>query len=64
MEEVKKTKGLNKYKLDKLRNNCSELFNVSTSTFDGATFNINKSEEYSITEIKNMIISWNKKEVK
>lgn len=53
-----------KYKLRKLRDNSRELFNVSTSTFDGATFGLNTEDEFTKPEIKEVIDRWLKQEVK
>lgn len=53
-----------KYKLKKLRDNARELFYVSTSTFDGATFGLNADDEFTKLEIKEVIDKWLKQEVK
>lgn len=53
-----------KFSVAKLRENCKKLFGVTTSTFDGATHNIEKSKNYSIAEMKKIIEDWKKKEVK
>ena len=47
-----------------LRNSCRELFDVSTSTFDGATALLDKGKRYSIAEIKETIGKWSKGVVK
>lgn len=43
-----------------LRNSCRELYDVSTSTFDGATAMLDKSKRYSTNEIKETIARWSK----
>lgn len=53
-----------KFPLSKLGENCQKLFNVSISTFNGATINLNKEIDYSVEEIKNTIQLWKKTEVK
>ncbi|MDO4301643.1 MAG: hypothetical protein Q4D26_09675 [Clostridia bacterium] len=51
-----------KFKLSKLRENARALFDVSTSTFDGATCSLGDDKEYTKTEVKNIIDKWLKKE--
>ncbi len=53
-----------KYRYHVIRENCRALFNVSTSTFDGATNNLDKNDEYDIDDIKKQINNWLKQEVK
>ncbi len=50
-----------KYTLEKLRENCMNLFGVSSSTFDGAAYGLDGS--YTISDMKNIINKWNSKEV-
>ena len=52
-----------KFKLFKLRENCVQLFGVSDSTFAGASCGLAK-DEYTISEMKNIINTWLKKEAK
>jgi hypothetical protein len=51
-----------KFTIDRLRADCSKLFGVSTSTFDGATHGL--KGEYTVEEMKSIIQKWMKKEVK
>ncbi len=51
-----------KYGLGELRKNCLTLFNVTTSTFDGAASSL--SGEFTVLEMKNIIAEWLKKEAK
>ena len=51
-----------KFTLEKLRENCGTLFGVSDCVFAGATANL--TGEYSVSEIKNTIAVWLKKEAK
>ncbi len=53
-----------KYPLDNLRKNARELFDISTSTFDGATYGLDTDATYSVAEIENIINNWLKKPVK
>lgn len=50
------------YSIPALRDNCAALFNVSTSTFDGAAAGC--SGMYTIEKMKSHIDEWLKKEVK
>ena len=52
-----------KFTLDKLRENCGTLFGVDESTFVGATYSL-KGKKYSVSEIKETINEWKKKEAK
>ena len=51
-----------KFTLPKLRENCYKLFGDDDSTFAGATHGLNG--EYTVSEIKNVINTWLKKEAK
>lgn len=51
-----------KFPIEKLRSNCVKLFKVTTSTFDGATSGM--TGEYTVSEIRGLLESWGKKEVK
>ena len=50
-----------KFSLDNLRDNCYELFGVSTSTFDGATYGL--VGEFTVDEMKTKINFWLKKPI-
>lgn len=52
------------YTLDKLRKYCVELFGVTSSTFDGATNDLDGGKEYTKEDIKRHIESCLAKEVK
>lgn len=52
-----------KFQLEELRKECLKLFGVTSSTFAGATADL-KGNEYSVSEIKQHIETWKKKEVK
>lgn len=51
-----------KYTVEKLRENCRQLFGVSTSTFAGATHGL--SGKYTVEEMRAHIKNWGKKGVK
>ncbi len=51
-----------KFTVAKLRENCRELFGITTSTFDGATYGL--TGKYTVDEMKARIKAWEKKEVK
>lgn len=57
-----KTGAAPKYTLEKLRANCRALFNVSTSTFDGATHGL--TGKFTVEEMRTHIEAWKRKEVK
>lgn len=46
-----------KFKIEKLRQNCMQLFRVSTSTFDGAMYGT-KATEMTINEADAVINKW------
>ena len=50
-----------KFPVARLREKCYDLFGVTTSTFDGATYGL--SGEYTVEEMKDKIRIWQKKEV-
>jgi len=52
------------FSLEKLRKNCFKLFNVSGSTFDGATYKLKQNKEYSVEKVKQTIEEWLKKPIK
>lgn len=61
--EIKKPeKAVQKFTLDKLRENSDKLFGISASTFDGAAYGL--KGEFTISEMKNIINNWTKKEAK
>lgn len=51
-----------KYAIEKLQENCRQLFGVSTSTFAGATFDM--TGKYTVEEMRAHIDAWKKREVK
>lgn len=51
-----------KYAVEKLQENCRQLFGVSTSTFAGATYGM--TGEYTVEEMRAHIEAWKKKGVK
>ncbi len=51
-----------KFTIDKLRENCRQLFGVSTSTFAGATHGLTGT--FTVEEMKAHIDEWGKKGVK
>lgn len=57
---VEKAEAKPKFSIEKLRQNCYAVFGISKSTFDGATYGLNG--EYTVSEIRNAIEKWQKKE--
>lgn len=51
-----------KFSIEKLRENCQKLFGISRSTFDGAASGL--KNEYTVSEMKDIISKWMKKEAK
>lgn len=51
-----------KFTIDKLRENCRQLFGVSTSTFVGATYGLTGT--FTVAEMKAHIDKWAKEGVK
>ena len=47
---------LPKFKLDRLRKDCLQLFGVTVSTFDGAVFGM--TGRFTVEEVKNRIDKW------
>lgn len=47
-----------KYPLTRLRRDCRKLFGVSTSTFDGATAGRKSGEEFTVTEMGEIVKKW------
>lgn len=58
--EIKKANA-KRYEIEKLYQNCVELFDVSGSTFIGATYGL--KGQYSVEEMKQIIENWKKKGV-
>lgn len=52
-----------RFPLASFRKNCIKAFQISTSTFDGATYGL-ADKEYSMDEMKSIIEKWKGKEVK
>lgn len=52
------------YEYSQIRKDCLKLFGITTSTFDGATTDINKQNSYTIQEVQDVINNWLKKEVR
>lgn len=46
------------FPLPKLREHCRELFDISASTFDGATFNLDADGCYTVEDVKKTIKNW------
>lgn len=53
-----------KYNLEKLRDNCIELFGITTTTFAGATAALPEKGMYTVAEIEGAINKWLNKEAK
>ncbi len=51
-----------KFSIEKLRKNCMKLFNITTSTFDGAAYGL--KGEYTVSDMKDIITKWQNREVK
>lgn len=62
-EEPMKSSGERKFPYEVLKKNCMKLFGVTSSTFVGATADMEK-EEYGIEEMRSIVGKWLKKEVK
>ncbi len=60
-EPDNKTAATPKFSVSRLREKCYDIFGVTTSTFDGATYGL--SGEYTVEEMKDKIKIWQKKEV-
>ena len=52
-----------KFTVQTLRENCVKLFGCTSSTFDGAFFE-KEDKEYTVSEEKEIIKNWLRKEVK
>lgn len=63
VEEPLKISDERKFPYEVLKANCMKLFHVTSSTFIGATIG-KENEKYTITEMKCIIDTWLKKEVK
>jgi hypothetical protein len=62
-DEVTAEKQVNTYPLSILRKECRKLFDVSTSTFDGATYGLDQSQKYTVEEMKSTIEKWKGRKV-
>lgn len=51
------------FPLSVLRRECRKLFDISTSTFDGATYELDQKKEYTVEEIKNTIKKWEERSI-
>ena len=51
-----------KFSIEALRKNCLSLFGVTSSTFDGATCELNG--DFTVEEMQNIIAEWQTKEAK
>ena len=51
-----------KFTIEQLRENCKKLFDVTASTFDGATYNL--KGKYTVSKMKAIIDRWKNKEVR
>lgn len=51
-----------KFSIEKLRANCMTLFDVTTSTYDGATHGLDG--EYTVAEMKKTIEKWENTKIK
>ena len=61
-KKISEASEVKKYLLHKLRENARALYNVSTSTFDGATARLDASKRYTKEEVAAIIKEWlNKK---
>ena len=63
MEETKQeaVQQETKYRMDKLRAKCMQLFHITTSTFDGAMYGCEKTE-MTVKEAQSRINKWLGKE--
>lgn len=61
-EVVAKTATEPKFTVEKLRENCRQLFGVSTSTFAGATYGM--TGKYTVAQMKAHIEAWGKEGAK
>ncbi len=52
------TAGVRVFSLAALRKECRRLFDISASTFDGATCELDPAKEYSVDDIKKAIEKW------
>lgn len=46
------------FTLDRLRKECLPLFGVTSSTFDGATMDMDASGKYTVDAVKEHIAQW------
>ncbi|MCD8011946.1 MAG: hypothetical protein LUG99_01975 [Lachnospiraceae bacterium] len=59
-----KTKTEKTFTLTALQKHCRELFGVPTVVFAGATAGLDTDKKYTVSEVKDIITTWCKKEVK
>lgn len=59
-----KTKAEKTFTLTALQKHCHELFGVPTVVFAGATAGLDTDKKYTVSEVKDIITTWCKKEVK
>jgi len=45
-----------KFSIERLRQDCAELFKISVSTYDGATYG--KQGDYTVEEMRGVIDKW------
>ena len=53
-----------KFTIPKLQKYAFELFGIPTSTFVGATADLEPDAEFTVEEVKEIIKEWSKKEAK
>lgn len=53
-----------RFTLEKLRDNCVELFGITTTTFAGATAALPSKKLHTVAEVRKAIDEWLKKEAK
>lgn len=51
------------FPLSVLKRECRKLFDVSASTFDGATHGMDPDKEYAVEDIKKAIETWRERRV-
>ncbi|TCX51929.1 MULTISPECIES: hypothetical protein [unclassified Dehalobacter] len=51
------------FPLAALRKECRRLYDISASTFDGATAGLRPDKEYTVEEVKNAIEKWQGRKV-
>ena len=61
-KETPKTRTAPKFSIERLGENCLELFGIGTAAYAGATHGL--EGEYTVEEMRQIINSWKNKEVK